>query len=345
MQWTKELMHWYATNKRNFPWREDKNPYKIWLSEIIMQQTRVAQGMPYYNAFVQHYPTVNDLAKAPEDEILKLWQGLGYYSRARNLHAAAKYIVETRQGIFPNTFKELLMLKGVGDYTASAIASISFDEPQAVVDGNVYRFLSRCFGMDTPIDSSGAHKIFKAKATALMDKDRPGDFNQAMMEFGALQCTPKATDCSACPFSSHCIANQQGRVAALPVKQKKGKVKERFFNFLVCVTPQNEILLEKRKTKGIWQNLWQFPLIESTKLLGQKELAKHSDFQKTVASSPYRLKLENKEPHKHLLSHQRLWIQFWQVESSGFQKKGIPLKDLHAYAVPVPIAQYVQSHF
>lgn len=345
MQWTRELMRWYATHKRNFPWREDKNPYKVWLSEIIMQQTRVAQGIPYYNAFLNKYPTVEHLAIAPEDEVLKLWQGLGYYSRARNLHFTAKYIVEQHQGVFPKRFKEIIKLKGVGDYTASAIASISFDEPEAVVDGNVYRFLSRFFGIDTPIDSSGAQKIFKSKATELMDKQRPGDFNQAMMEFGALQCTPKGTDCTSCPFSSQCIAYQNGRVEMLPVKQKKIKIKERFFNFLVCLTPNDEILLEKRETKGIWQNLWQFPMIESTKLLTQKELEANAAFKKKIESKNYTLRLENNNPLKHLLSHQRLWIQFWHVESPIIHGNSIPVKDIHTYAVPVPVEQYIKGHF
>lgn len=345
MQWTRELMRWYSLHKRNFPWREDKNPYKIWLSEIIMQQTRVAQGLPYYQAFVDRYPRVEDLAAAPEDEVLKLWQGLGYYSRARNLHATAKHIVQEYNGVFPNTFKALLSLKGVGDYTASAIGSISYNLPEAVVDGNVYRFLSRYFGMDTPIDSSGAHKIFKAKATELMDKKRPGDFNQALMEFGALQCTPKATNCQVCPFSSYCVAHQQAKVEQFPVKLKKGKVKDRYFNFLVCTTPSDALLLEKREEKGIWQNLWQFPLVEATSLLDSNQLKKEAAFQNTVGETSYTLTLVNKQPVKHLLSHQRLWIRFWQLEGSFFHENSIPKKDIHAYAVPVPLAQYIKAHF
>lgn len=345
MQWTRELMRWYSLHKRNFPWREDKNPYKIWLSEIIMQQTRVAQGLPYYQAFVDRYPRVEDLAAAPEDEVLKLWQGLGYYSRARNLHATAKHIVQEYNGVFPDTFKGLLSLKGVGDYTASAIGSISYNLPEAVVDGNVYRFLSRYFGMDTPIDSSGAHKIFKAKATELMDKKQPGDFNQALMEFGALQCTPKATDCQACPFSSQCVAHQQAKVEQFPVKLKKGKVKDRYFNFLVCTTPNDALLLEKREEKGIWQNLWQFPLVESISLLDSNQLKKEAAFQNTVGETSYTLTLVNKQPVKHLLSHQRLWIRFWQLEGAYFQGNSIPKKDIHAYAVPVPLAQYIKGHF
>ena len=345
MQWTRELMRWYSLHKRNFPWREDKNPYKIWLSEIIMQQTRVAQGLPYYQAFVDRYPRVEDLAAAPEDEVLKLWQGLGYYSRARNLHATAKHIVQEYNGVFPDTFKALLSLKGVGDYTASAIGSISYNLPEAVVDGNVYRFLSRYFGMDTPIDSSGAHKIFKAKATELMDKKRPGDFNQALMEFGALQCTPKATDCQTCPFSSYCVAHQQAKVEQFPVKLKKGKVKDRYFNFLVCTTPNDALLLEKREEKGIWQNLWQFPLVEGTSLLDSNQLKKEAAFQNTVGETSYTLTLVNKQPVKHLLSHQRLWIRFWQLEGAYFQGNSISKKDIHAYAVPVPLAQYIKGHF
>ena len=223
MKWSETLLNWYYENKRELPWRKTDDPYHIWLSEIILQQTRVDQGLSYYKKFIQNYPTVFDLAAAKEDEVLKLWQGLGYYSRARNLHASAQWVVDKNKGVFPQTFKQLLLLKGVGDYTASAISSICFDEPQAVVDGNVYRFLSRCFGISTPVDSSTAHKEFKTVATRLMEGFSPGDFNQAVMEFGAVQCTPKKAHCSVCPFSSECRAFQEERVYEFPIKKNAQK--------------------------------------------------------------------------------------------------------------------------
>ena len=218
MTWTYTLLFWYSENKRLFPWRETKDPYKIWLSEIILQQTRTAQGTPYYVRFIKAFPTVKHLALATEDRVLKLWQGLGYYSRARNLHHTAQYIYKERKGVFPTTFQELLALQGVGDYTASAIASICYDLPEAVVDGNVYRFLSRFFGISTPINTSTAHREFKAKATLLLDQRQPGTFNQAMMEFGALQCAPKNPSCDQCPFVSNCVAFNQNKITLLPIK-------------------------------------------------------------------------------------------------------------------------------
>lgn len=225
----KKLIDWYLDNKRDLPWRGTKNPYNIWLSEIILQQTRVAQGTPYYFAFIETFPEVTALANAPQEQVLKLWQGLGYYSRARNLHTAAKYIVESCDGVFPDTYKGLLSLKGVGDYTASAIGSICFDLPTAVVDGNVYRVLSRIFGVETPINSSQGMKEFKALAQALLDESRPGTHNQAVMEFGARYCVPQNPNCDACIFNNRCDAYKNKKVALLPVKLKKLKVKKRYF--------------------------------------------------------------------------------------------------------------------
>ena len=226
MIFSKTLIRWYSKNKRILPWRETKNPYYIWLSEIILQQTQVKQGLPYYESFVTSYPTVFDLANAEESDVLKLWQGLGYYSRARNLHASAKHIAYDLNGVFPDTYKDLLKLRGVGDYTASAIASICFNEATAVVDGNVYRALSRYFGIDTPINSSKGQKEFKALAQELIDIKKPADFNQAIMEFGAIQCKPKNPECSACSFRNSCVAFGNNRVSDLPVKIKSAKAKK-----------------------------------------------------------------------------------------------------------------------
>ncbi len=229
------ILSWYRKNKRNLPWRDTLDPYKIWLSEIILQQTRVAQGTPYYEKFLENFPTIERLANATETEVLKLWQGLGYYSRARNLHTTSKIVVENHGGEFPSTYNNLLELKGIGDYTASAIASICFDEPRAVVDGNVYRVLARYFGIDTPINSTKGIKYFKELAQSVMDADQIRDYNQGIMEFGALQCVPKSPDCSVCPLKNSCVALQRNSIESLPVKVGKTKVRKRYFNYLVVL--------------------------------------------------------------------------------------------------------------
>ena len=345
MDWTKTLLDWYKENKRDFPWRKSQDPYHIWLSEIILQQTRVQQGLPYYEKFIKNFPTVFDLAAASEENVLKLWQGLGYYSRARNLHASAQWVVKERQGNFPQTFKELLLLKGVGDYTASAIASICFEEPQAVVDGNVYRFLARFFGIEMPIDTSGAHKYFKEKATVLMQGVSPNTFNQAMMEFGALQCTPKLTACEQCPFAQKCVAYQQGKVNAFPVKTKKVKVKKRYFNYLVIKTPSEQTVVKQRKAKGIWQNLYEFPLIETASMIEKEELIKQPDF---IQWSKFKLiscERVNPKAIKHVLTHQHLYIQFWQLEIGQEIVESIDYKELKSLPVPVVIQHFIENNY
>jgi len=239
MNFSKEIIRWYLQNKRDLPWRKTKDPYRIWLSEIMLQQTRVAQGLPYYEKFTEAFPTVYDLAKAEESQVLKLWQGLGYYSRARNLHYTAKDIVDNYNGQFPSTYKELLKLKGVGDYTASAIASICFDEVAPVVDGNVYRVLARYFNIDIPINSTAGVKKFKELAFEVIDHETPADFNQGIMEFGAVQCKPQSPYCIICPLHESCEGLKEQRVHMLPVKLKKTKVKHRWFNYIVVVSNQN----------------------------------------------------------------------------------------------------------
>jgi len=343
MIFSKILTHWYSNNKRNLPWRQTKNPYPIWLSEIILQQTQVAQGLPYYEAFLKAFPSVFDLAKAEESAVLKLWQGLGYYSRARNLHAASKYIVNELNGEFPNNYKGMLKLKGVGDYTASAIASICFNEPTAVVDGNVYRVLSRYFGIDTPINSSKGAKEFKQLAQELIDQKYPAEFNQAIMEFGAIQCKPQNPNCTVCPFQDSCMALQKGMIAELPVKLKSVKVKKRFFNFLVFISHDGKSILEKRTGKGIWQNLYQFPLIET-----EIDTA-FNDFESLVKKHPmlkgfnFDLTIYNQEPIVHKLSHQHLYTTFWVVNIDGNLTNGIPLKEVRSYAVPVLIGNFIDA--
>ena len=255
------LLRWFAQNSRPLPWKGERDPYKIWLSEIILQQTRVEQGLPYYQKFIERYPTVGQLADAPEDEVLKLWEGLGYYSRARNLHTTAKRIAGELGGKFPSTYEDIRALKGVGDYTAAAIASFAFGLPYAVLDGNVFRVLARFFGIATPTDTSAAKKEFAALAGALLDPSRPGDFNQALMDFGATHCTPQQPKCPACLLRTHCAAFQQNRVAELPVRSKGVVKKDRYFVYLVAQY-KGDIFVRKRTGKDIWRNLWEFPLLE-----------------------------------------------------------------------------------
>jgi len=262
MSFSKQLIKWYELHKRALPWRETQDPYRIWLSEVILQQTRVNQGLPYFKRFVESFPTVQDLAAAHQEDILKLWQGLGYYSRARNLHVAAQQVVEMN-GIFPNSYKKLLDLKGVGDYTAAAIASFAFKEAVPVVDGNVYRVLSRIYGVNTPINETAGIKEFKELATKLLDKKTPDIYNQAIMEFGALQCVPKKPDCTICLFQSQCIAFKDDRIEELPVKIKKTKIKNLYHHYIVIQTPDNKTVLQERSQTGIWAGLYEFPFIES----------------------------------------------------------------------------------
>ncbi|MFB9051745.1 A/G-specific adenine glycosylase [Formosa undariae] len=343
MTFSKILTDWYSVNKRQLPWRQTTNPYYIWLSEIILQQTQIKQGLPYYEDFVSVFPTVFDLAHANEAEILKLWQGLGYYSRARNLHFAAKYVVEDLNGVFPTNYKDLLKLKGVGDYTASAIASICYNEVSAVVDGNVYRVLSRYFGIYTPINSSKGAKEFKALAQELIDKKDPATFNQAVMEFGAIQCKPKSPDCTVCPFNSSCFAYGKDEITELPVKIKAAKVSKKYFNFLVFLTPDHTTILEQRQGKGIWQNLYQFPLIESKKALTSKELEQELENLEVLKGKTFDVSLYNKNEIVHKLSHQHLYTQFWIVEVDTNLKGEIPVSKVEDFPVPILIGNFIED--
>ena len=341
MDFKTKLINWYPDKKRELPWRETNDPYYIWLSEIILQQTQVKQGLPYYDEFVANYPTIFDLAKASETSVLKLWQGLGYYSRARNLHATAKHIVNELEGEFPNNYKDLLKLKGVGDYTASAIASIAFNEVTAVVDGNVYRVLSRYFGIKTAINSTIGIKEFKLLATSLIDKKQPATYNQAIMEFGALQCKPKNPDCETCPFKDSCVALQNNLISELPLKLKKTKVTTKYFNFLVCIDDNKQTLIEKRTHKGIWLNLYQFPLIESQKSLTSEEF--HLlDIENTVLETiDFEYSLYNEVDIVHKLSHQHLHTKFWIIEAKTLPEQAISIKSLSKYPVPTLINDFI----
>ena len=343
MDFKNKLINWYSIHKRELPWRSTENPYSIWLSEIILQQTQVKQGLPYYNAFVKKYPSVFDLARASEEEILKLWQGLGYYSRARNLHTTAKHIAYDLNGVFPNNYNALLKLKGVGDYTASAIASIAFNEVAAVVDGNVYRVLARYYGIDTPINLTAGIKEFKTLASSLIDEQQPATYNQAIMEFGARQCKPKNPDCTTCPLKDGCVSLQKNLVNVLPIKLKKTKIITKYFNFLVCVDKDKKVLFEKRVGKGIWQNLYQFPLIESKKSLSVNEFHLLNLENTALVSNEFDYSLYNETDKVHKLSHQHLHTKFWIVETAQLPKESISVTTLNKYPAPVLISDFINE--
>jgi A/G-specific adenine glycosylase len=321
----KNLIDWYLDNKRDLPWRSTKDPYFIWLSEIILQQTRVAQGTPYYLAFTSAFPDVKSLAGAPQEKVLKLWQGLGYYSRARNLHTAAKYIVSELSGEFPDTYEGLLDLKGVGDYTASAVGSICFDLPTAVVDGNVYRVLSRLFGIATPINTTQGVKDFKALAQQLLDTSNSGTYNQALMEFGARFCVPQNPSCEQCIFQYKCDAYKNKQVANLPVKLKKLKIKKRYFNYIVVLSKEHQTILRQRTSKGIWQQLYEFPLVETQKEVDQSQLKEAPQCIEILTTNAIdSLTLYQEKSVIHKLSHQHLYTRFWIAETKVNYLKGCP---------------------
>ncbi len=343
MKFSKTLIQWYLQNKRDLPWRNDINPYTIWLSEIMLQQTRVAQGLPYFLRFTSAFPTVFDLANAEEEEVLKLWQGLGYYSRARNLHKTAKQIAFEFNGEFPKNYSELLHLKGIGDYTAAAIASFAYNENVPVVDGNVFRVLSRYFDVETDIASSGAKKEFTQLAAELLPKGQANIFNQAIMEFGALQCVPKNPDCGNCIFNDSCLALQKKKVAQLPVKSKKTKVTNRYFNYLVFSDETNKTIICKRIQKGIWHNLYEFPLLETEKAesdIAVLNLIKNQSF---VTNAVQEVTLFNSIPIVHKLSHQHLTIKFWKVKVEGALLNGIDCESASNFPFPIVVYKFIEK--
>jgi len=315
--------NWYRLNKRDLPWRTEISPYKVWISEIILQQTQVVQGLDYYHKFIKQFPTVKDLANASEQEVLKLWQGLGYYSRARNMHFASKQIVNEFNGEFPSTYEGLIKLKGVGEYTASAISSIAFNLPFAVVDGNVFRVLSRVFEMDIPINTNQGKKEFTILATKLIDKTNPGDHNQALMEIGALVCKPKNPDCINCPLQSKCLAFKHSTQLDLPVKLKKLKVKNITLNYLV-VTNGESVVVKKRGKNDIWQGLYDFPIDDE---VGDK----------------YPLDCEM----KHVLTHRKIQAKFWIVPFDHYQLKDdemiIKITEFDEYPIPQLLVKYFKQ--
>jgi len=350
-----ELLHWYKPQDRPLPWKGINDPYRIWLSEIILQQTRVDQGLPYYQKFVAHFPHVEDLAKAEEDEVLKLWQGLGYYSRARNLHATAKMIVNDFDGQFPTTYKGLLQLKGVGPYTAAAIASFAYQLPHAVVDGNVYRVLARYFGINSPIDKSAAKKRFQKIANELLAQDAPATYNQAIMDFGATVCTPKKAACDNCPLNTKCTAYANDKVYALPRKSKRIKHRKRYFYYLVIRTPKG-IYLRQRGADDIWKKLYDFPLIETDRLYKRAtiidQLSKTEEWQQWFGQAPLDVQKISKL-YKQTLSHQKISTFFIEVFYKGDlevvfhqEKNKLTLtnqKKLQTFAFPKMIAEYLSE--
>lgn len=330
------IKDWYRQNKRNLPWRHTDDPFKIWLSEIILQQTKVEQGLSYYLKFTNTYPEIKNLAEASEKEILNMWQGLGYYSRARNLHFTAKTIMEQYHGVFPKTYKEIILLKGIGTYTAAAIASFAYKEPVAVVDGNVFRVLSRVFDLETPIDSSFGKKQFMELAQSLLDPTEPDIFNQAIMEFGALQCVPNNPNCVICPLEAICLSKANGTIKIRPVKSKKTKVTNRFFHFLIFDDGQNTYF-QQRKEKDIWQNMYQFPLIETSV---SEEISDFSQFTNNQVD-----KISNEIVH--VLSHQKIHARFYHFsELPEFKlEEWIKIKtsEIHDFPLPRLIDRYLEK--
>lgn len=339
-----KIIVWYEDNKRILPWRETSDPYLIWISEIILQQTRVAQGYDYFLRFVERFPTVKSLAEADEDEVLKYWQGLGYYSRARNLHAAAKSI----KGDFPDTYSDILALKGVGEYTAAAICSFAYNLPYAVVDGNVYRVLSRYLGIQTPIDSTEGKKLFASLAAEFLDKSKPGIYNQAIMDFGALQCTPASPGCSSCPLADSCMALKDNLVSVLPVKQNKTKTTNRYFNY-IYVRMGAYTFLNKRSENDIWKNLFEFPLVETDKPLEDEELFALPEFQQLFASDEKpEIRCLSKNV-KHVLSHRVIYTNFYEVilpdNSTSFSSYiKVLIADIDKYAVSRLIHSFLEKY-
>ncbi len=314
------LLKWNEEeNRRAMPWKGEKNAYYIWLSEIILQQTRVEQGLPYFLRFKQKYPTVKRLALAPEDEVMKLWQGLGYYSRARNLHETAKNIHENYKGEFPSSFAGLIKLKGVGDYTAAAIASFAFGEKKAVVDGNVIRVLARVYGIKTAFDTTAGKKEFAALAQKLVDSGSPGIYNQAIMDFGAVLCTPQNPKCGFCPFNGFCVACKQDLTGELPYREKRTKISDRYFNYLI-IKNKTEIFVEKRTGNDIWKNLYQLPLIETDKPLTRNIKARVSKF---LGNNNFSI-LNYSGQINQLLSHRKMHFRFIEIEVADFKELSVP---------------------
>ncbi|WP_461641693.1 A/G-specific adenine glycosylase [Labilibaculum euxinus] len=337
-----QIISWYLQNKRDLPWRETKDPYQIWISEIMLQQTRVASAIDYFNRFLEQFPTISDLAKAEEQEVLKLWQGLGYYSRARNLHTAAKTIQLEYNGVFPDSYKEILKLKGIGTYTAAAIASFAFNLPHAAVDGNVYRVLSRIYGISKAIDSTEGKKYFQAIASETMGNAIPEIYNQAIIEFGALQCIPRNPKCDICPLLANCFARNNAQVDQFPVKSKQIKTKNRYFYYLF-LSCKSRFLIEKRKKKDIWENLFQYPLIEYDKPISTNELLQTSEWKELFGNNELVIHSVS-ENVIHKLSHQNLHTKFIHIEMDIDKMKYGYIIINHSDISEYPFPKLIEDH-
>jgi len=342
---SKRLINWYLNQKRDLPWRNTNQPYPVWISEIILQQTRVNQGLPYYIRFIEAFPDIETLANANEQEVLKLWQGLGYYSRARNLHQAAKWIVNINNGVFPSDYIGLLQLKGVGKYTAAAIASFCYNQAVPVIDGNVYRVLSRYFGIETDIASTEAYNVFFKLSESLIDKKKPDLYNQAIMEFGALHCVPVNPDCENCIFNDSCVALQKRKVQQLPFKSKKVKVQKRFLNYLIPIDNNGNTIIRKRTSVGYWKHLFEFPLIESP------EKSSNPDFNDLLMQTNKNIRFEyepvlmNSEPIRHKLTHRDLHINFWRSHVLGNLENGVDFETIKTFPLPIVLFNFVEKNF
>ncbi len=346
MSFQLEIVAWYLKNKRDLPWRNTTDPYVIWLSEIILQQTRVEQGLPYFNRFLAHFPDVSSFASASEEQVLKLWQGLGYYSRGRNMLHTAKLVMSTYAGKFPTSYRELIDLKGIGAYTAAAISSFSSNEKQAVVDGNVYRVLARYFGISHPINSNIGQKEFAQLAAHLIADQEPAVYNQAIMEFGALQCKPKAPLCHTCPLRLDCHAYKHQLVDQLPVKLKKVKVKKRYFNYFVGID-QNQILTKQRTAGDVWQHLYDFPLIETNNELTTSS----AEFSEQISSIfGAAVKIRPVEAKKHILTHQIIYVQFFAIDNyiinfnDYAEIKSVDIEVFKQLPHPKIIGDFIEKH-
>jgi A/G-specific adenine glycosylase len=346
MNFPDEIARWYLKNKRLLPWRDTTDAYVIWLSEIILQQTRVEQGMPYFHRFLEKYPDVKSFAAASEDDILRLWQGLGYYSRGRNMLKTARQVNEQYGGIFPVQYEQLIRLKGIGEYTAAAISSFAANEAKAVVDGNVFRALARYFGIDEPINSTKGKKLFQGIADEVLNRDHPGLHNQAMMEFGAMLCRPKSPDCKICPVREGCFAYKNDKIGELPKKLKTVKVRDRYFNYLL-ITDGDKVLMNKRDENDIWANMYDLPLVETSSYVAPENVTELLRTQELLGDT-FRI-LACYPAKRHLLTHQRIHAQFIHVDTQTIKLEQkyffIEVKNINMLALSKIINSFLSKFF
>ncbi|MEI6124552.1 MAG: A/G-specific adenine glycosylase [Bacteroidota bacterium] len=346
MNFSNTLIGWYRINKRTLPWRFTNNVYFIWVSEIILQQTRVEQGTSYYHKFIETFPDIASLANAKEEEVLKVWQGLGYYTRARNMHAAAKQVVENFNGVFPHSYDQIIKLKGIGKYTAAAVLSFAYNLPYPVMDGNVKRLITRYFGIKNDISLAETEKIIYKKLNQLIDQNNPADFNQAIMEFGALYCKPGIPECSNCVFSKQCKAYIRNEVSQIPYNPTKTKIRQRFFYYIVPVYRSAKTIytyIERREKKDIWKNMYEFPLIEFLSSTPINSVANSDEFKAIIANSPYKI-LSCSDVVIHKLSHQHIYAQFIQIELKNELTNAKLIKVDKAEIKEYPISRLIEQY-